>query len=299
VNGDGVSARILERDRFEGRNPPLPFAGNDLAAIHHCLAQAQGLVLIVGQPAPAKRPCWSSSCGISTMWTSISAPSRIRPSTRCPAFTRSRLQERERTFEEGLRSLLRQKPNVIVVGEIRSEEVASTAVTPACPAIWSLPPLHSENAPSAVTRILELGVKPHTLQSVIHAIIGQRLVPVLCGNCKRPEPPSPQAAAHFQMYSLPVPSQVFKPVGCHRCSNRGTIGKIPIYEIFAPSRAIREMIVPGVKDSELQNAWLATGGCTMVKYGLGQVADGIVAWEDYPRLRARTDRGPRAEGTAP
>ena len=289
VNGDGVSARILERDRFEGRNPPLPFAGDDLAAIHHCLAQAQGLVLIVGPTGSGK-----TTLLVKLLRHLDDVDLNIRTIEDPPEYTLPGIYQIEvgknvnRTFEEGLRSLLRQKPNVIVVGEIRSEEVASTAVEAGLSGHLVFATLHSENAPSAVTRILELGVKPHTLQSVIHAIIGQRLVPVLCGNCKRPEPPSLKVAAHFQMYGLPVPSEVFKPVGCHRCSNRGTIGKLPIFEIFAPSREIRELIVPGVKDSELQNAWLATGGCTMVKYGLKQVAAGTVAWEDiraYERER--------------
>jgi type II secretory ATPase GspE/PulE/Tfp pilus assembly ATPase PilB-like protein len=284
TNGDGVSARILERDKFEAMRPPLPFEGSELQLVMHSLNQAQGLIVFVGPTGSGK----------STLMTKIirhinAVDRNIRTIEDPPEYTLSNIWQIEvgenvnRTFEEGLYSLMRQKPDIIIVGEIRSNEVATTAVKAGLSGHLVLATMHAEDAPSAVNVLLNKEVGAHDLQATLHLIVGQRLVSCLCENCKRPEAPSAEAAAHFEMYGIPIPKEIFQPVGCHRCSNRGKKGKMPIYEVFAPSVEVRELIEPNVKDSVLRKAWLEQGGRTMIEYGLIQVAGGRIAWEDIRR----------------
>lgn len=280
VFGDGISARVLERGRFKGK-ASLPFLPRDLEIVEHVIHQKQGMILVVGPTGSGKTTLMSS------LLTQLdSTEKNIRTVEDPPEYTLDRIQQIEvgekvgRTFAQGLKSLLRQKPDVVMVGEIRSSDVAQTAVDAALTGHVVFASLHTNDSAGVSPRLIEMGVKPYVLQSTLLAVIAVRLVPVLCPNCKQADKPSAKACTHFRMHGLPVPEHVFKRAGCHKCNDRGTVGRRSIYEILYPDDALRELFQADVPESKIRDAWVASGGIPMVRFGLNLVAAGDVEWEE-------------------
>jgi type II secretory ATPase GspE/PulE/Tfp pilus assembly ATPase PilB-like protein len=280
TEGDALAGRILDQDKFSRGIPSLPFAPADNEIMRTVIKKNQGVVLFVGPTGSGKTTllykCLKQLDSTARKIFTVEDP---------PEYTMHRVVQYEVgervgfTFAEALKSLLRQKPNVIMVGETRDKEVAHTVIEAGLGGHLILTTLHTQDAVATLPRLLEMGVAPNLIQSVVLAIVGQRLVACLCPNCKRAEKPSPQAVAHFKMYGLPAPDQVFVKCGCHICG-RGTVGKEAIYEIFYPDDTLRKLIVAGMEEADMRKAWLATGAETMIKRGLRLVADGLVEWEE-------------------
>lgn len=146
-------------------------------------------------------------------------------------------------FAAGVRTLLRQDPDIIMVGEIRDLETAQMAVQASLTGHLVLSTLHTNDAPSAVTRLLDLGVPHYLIQSTLTGVVAQRLVRTLCPHCKQAAAQDPLAwnvLSHG--WNLPVPEEVFKPVGCLECRNTGFMGRTGIYEMMRLSRGLRGLI---------------------------------------------------------
>ncbi len=280
-HGLGLSARVLDSGKASAVLGGLPFEGEAKLQVENVLALKNGLVLVVGPTGSGKT---TLLCRLLRQLNSTDK--NIRTAEDPPEYSMKRVTQIEvganvnRTFTQALHSLLRQKPDVIMVGEIRADDVAQTANEAALTGQMVFATLHAEDGPGAILRLLEMGVKPFVLQSTIRIVIAQRLVEELCPNCRRSEPITPQQAAHYEMYGMPAPAHTCKRVGCRQCNNRGFIGKVAIYEVFYPDTELREMIRPDVRASEVRKAWMSKGGIPMVAYGLGLVAAGRVPWEE-------------------
>ncbi len=168
-----------------------------------------------------------------------------------PAFNQMQVQPAiELGFAEGLRSLMRQDPDIIMVGEIRDLETAEMAVQAALTGHLVLSTLHTNDAPTAVTRLLELGVAPYLLNSTINGVMAQRLVRTLCPHCKRQvELNRAEDVAAWDALVAPWkanrPPSVFKPVGCLECRMTGYLGRVGIYETLLYSGAVKEQVSAG------------------------------------------------------
>jgi general secretion pathway protein E len=184
-------------------------------------------------------------------------------------------------FATGVRTLLRQDPDIIMVGEIRDLETAQMAVQASLTGHMVLSTLHTNDAPSAVTRLLDLGVPHYLIQSTLTGVVAQRLVRTLCPHCKRAAVQDPLTwAALTHGWSLPVPAQVFEPVGCLECRSTGFMGRTGIYEMLRLSPRMRALISAQLDLANFAGAALAEGMRPLRISAAEQVARGLTTVQE-------------------
>src|ERR1700748_3569415 len=162
-------------------------------------------------------------------------------------------------FADGVRALLRQDPDIIMIGEIRDKETADVAVQASLTGHLVLSTLHTNDSPSAITRLLELGVPAYLIRATLIGVLAQRLVRTLCANCKAPIPMSPE---HWNQLgvsqTIPAPATVFKAVGCLECRQTGYFGRSGVYELMLVNTALQATVGLNPDLTELRR--LATEG---------------------------------------
>lgn len=186
-------------------------------------------------------------------------------------------------FSSALRSLLRQDPDVVMIGEIRDPETANMAVQAALTGHLVMSTLHTNDAPGAVTRLLDLGVAPYLVSASLVAVIAQRLVRKVCPNCKEEcEVPS-NIRKVIKKWGANI-DQFYRGVGCLKCRNTGYVGRIAIHEIFAPNMDILDKIAQGVTLKELREAAIENGMQPLYMDGLEKIKAGITTVEEIIRI---------------
>jgi len=180
------------------------------------------------------------------------------------------------TFASGLRSIVRQDPDVVLIGEIRDKETADIAIQAALTGHLVFSTLHTNDAPSAVTRLMDMGVEPFLLSSVLRAVVAQRLVRRLCPVCKQPYVPTEsQLAADFGAFADDFRGEeLYAPIGCDACMNTGYKGRMAIYEIMELSEATKALVLSTSDSNQIRKQAKADGmetltlnGCTKTKAG--------------------------------
>ncbi|MHC4642214.1 MAG: GspE/PulE family protein [Planctomycetota bacterium] len=195
-------------------------------------------------------------------------------------------EEIDLTFEKILRSMLRQAPNIILVGEIRDGVVADIAIQAALTGHLVFSTLHTNDAASAITRLVDMGVKPFLVASSIQAIMAQRLIRVICGNCKAIDGnPDPH---HLQLLGIDPEDiekhPVYKGVGCDQCQNTGFKGRLGIFEMAEMNNEIRELAFTKAPSTELKKAAVASGMRTLMEDGKIKIFRGITTPEEIARI---------------
>ncbi len=187
------------------------------------------------------------------------------------------------SFASGLRSILRQDPDVIMVGEIRDLETAEIAIQASLTGHLVLSTLHTNDAPSALTRLLDMGIEPYLLASSITGIIAQRLVRTVCPRCKISYEPSETEKAYFEAQSSQV-SYLAKGTGCDRCKNTGYYGRTGIFELLVIDNEIRQMISRKADSQAIKQYAVKKGMKTLRVDGLRKVLKGITTLEEVLRV---------------
>ncbi len=188
------------------------------------------------------------------------------------------------TFSTALRSILRQAPNIIMIGEIRDRETAEIAVNSALTGHLVLSTLHTNDAPSAVTRLLDIGVKPFLVSSSVRAIMAQRLVRTICEHCKIEVRPT--EAEKTLVGSV---DRLFKGEGCASCGQTGYTGRKGIFELLNIDDEVRHMIYSGVTAAELRTKARELGMRTLREDGLRKVGNGITTLSEVLRVTMRDE----------
>jgi general secretion pathway protein E len=191
------------------------------------------------------------------------------------------------TFANALRSIVRQDPDVIMIGEIRDLETAQIAVQSALTGHLVLSTLHTNDAASSINRLLDMGMEDYLLTSTVTGIQAQRLVRTLCTDCRRPYRALPEIVAEtgltrFVESDLEV--TLFEPVGCENCADTGFIGRVAIMEVLPMSDAIRTLIMRHATAGEIQKQAVAEGMLTMYEHGLRKVLAGTTTLEEVLRV---------------
>ena len=195
-------------------------------------------------------------------------------------------EEIELTFDRILRALLRQAPNIILVGEIRDGIVADVAIQAALTGHLVFSTLHTNDAVSAITRLIDMGVKPFLVASSIQAIMAQRLIRVICKNCKVvDENPDPYYLRLLNITSEDIEKRpVYKGTGCSQCQNTGFKGRKGAFELVELNREIRELAFEKAPTSELRKAAKAAGMRTLMEDGKIKIFEGITTPEEVARI---------------
>jgi len=189
------------------------------------------------------------------------------------------------TFASALRALLRQDPDVIMVGEIRDEDTSRIAVQAALTGHLLFSTLHTNDAPGAITRLVDIGVEPYLVAASVEAVLAQRLVRKICTNCKEPVEPSPSIRRAIE-HAVGKVDVLYRGVGCQKCRGTGYSGRIGIYELLVPDEEFRELVVRSGDVTALRNWTRQHGMVTLRQDGMAKVKAGITTMEEVLRATA-------------
>jgi type IV pilus assembly protein PilB len=187
------------------------------------------------------------------------------------------------TFSAALRSLLRQDPDIIMIGEIRDNETARIAVQAALTGHLVLSTLHTNDAPSSVSRLVNIGIEPYLIAASLNAIIAQRLIRRICPHCKENAKAPDNLRKHLDRAQID-PSQIWQGKGCDKCRNSGYAGRAGIYELLIVDDKFREMINTDSSVNNMRKAFVASGWPSLFEDGLVKVKNGITTIEEVLRV---------------
>jgi type IV pilus assembly protein PilB len=187
-------------------------------------------------------------------------------------------------FAASLRSFLRQDPNIILVGEIRDFETAEVAIKAAMTGHLVLSTLHTNDAPSTISRLMNMGVEPFLVATSVHLVVAQRLVRRICNYCKEPVETLPTALTNAGFKENEARQvRLFRGRGCERCSNTGYKGRVGLYEVMEIDDELREMILAGGSSFELRQRALQKGMMGLRGSGLEKIRLGVTTIEEVVR----------------
>jgi len=187
------------------------------------------------------------------------------------------------TFAKALKALLRQDPDVIMLGEIRDHETAHTAVQAALTGHLVLSTLHTNDAPSSVTRLVNIGLEPFLVGAALNGVLAQRLLRRLCPHCKSQESPSEEMGEFLEINGLPS-HEMWTPQGCDKCRNTGYSGRVGIYEMLAVDDTLRDVIARNPNVSEFRRLCLERGMKSLRADGINKASDGMTSIQEVLRV---------------
>src|SRR5918994_1440274 len=283
--GEKIVLRLLDKDKLMLDMTKLGFESESLAKLENAISKPWGMVLVTGPTGSGKtNTLYSSIAKINTMETNIMT---AEDPVEFNLVGVNQVQVRENiglNFAAALRSFLRQDPNIILVGEIRDFETAEIAVKAALTGHLVLSTLHTNDAPSTINRLMNMGIEPFLVASSVNLICAQRLVRRICAACAEPHPAPPEALmqAGFSAddASTVVPN---KGKGCERCNNTGYKGRVGLYEVMEVTDELRELILVGASGLELRRRAVEEGMITLRQSGLRKVKDGMTTIEEVAR----------------
>ena len=269
----------------------LGLMGKQLDVWHELTAHPNGIILVTGPTGSGKT---------TTLYSTLKqlATERVNVCTIEdpiemiePAFNQMQINAGiDLHFADGIRSLMRQDPDIIMVGEIRDTETADMAVQASLTGHLVLSTLHTNDAPSSLTRLHGLGVQPFLTSATILGVMAQRLVRTLCSECKQAhfvEENTPAAQQWRELvapWNAPLPKKLYHPVGCDVCRNTGYRGRIGLYEIMPMSNELKKMVAKGVGLDELKRQAYSEGVFPLRIEGAKRISEGVTTLEEVLRV---------------
>src|SRR3954447_4690182 len=283
--GEKIVMRLLDKDKLMLDMTKLGFESDSLKKLELAISKPWGMVLVTGPTGSGKtNTLYSSIAKINTAETNIMT---AEDPVEFNLVGVNQVQVRENiglNFAAALRSFLRQDPNIILVGEIRDFETAEIAVKAALTGHLVLSTLHTNDAPSTISRLMNMGIEPFLVASSLNLVCAQRLVRRICKNCSEPHPAQPQALMQAGFSAEDASSIVpNRGRGCERCNNTGYKGRVGLYEVMEVTEDLRELILVGASALELRRKAVDEGMITLRRSGLMKVMDGVTTIEEVAR----------------
>jgi type IV pilus assembly protein PilB len=283
--GEKIVMRLLDKEKLMLDMTKLGFEQESLSKFEHAIEKPWGMVLVTGPTGSGKtNTLYSSISRINTVETNIMT---AEDPVEFNLVGVNQVQVRENiglNFAAALRSFLRQDPNTILVGEIRDFETAEIAVKAALTGHLVLSTLHTNDAPSTINRLMNMGIEPFLVASSLNLVCAQRLVRRICKNCSEPHPAPPealmQAGFNAEDAGTVVPN---KGKGCEKCNNTGYKGRVGLYEVMEITEDLRELILVGASGLELRRKAVEEGMITLRGSGLLKVKLGVTTIEEVVR----------------
>jgi type IV pilus assembly protein PilB len=283
--GEKIVLRLLDREKLMLDMTRLGFEPESLARFEEAIARPWGMVLVTGPTGSGKtNTLYSSISKLNTAETNImTAEDPVEFNLQGI----NQVQIREGiglNFAAALRSFLRQDPNIILVGEIRDFETAEIAIKAALTGHLVLSTLHTNDAPSTINRLMNMGIEPFLVASSVNLICAQRLVRRVCRSCAEPVamPPAGLAKVGFSPEDAATVVPV-KGAGCQKCNNTGYKGRLGLYEVMEVDNEIKELILVGASGLELRKKAIERGMITLRQSGLRKIKDGLTTLEEVMR----------------
>ncbi len=283
MHGEGIVMRLLDKDRMvfnlQGVGMPLDM----YKQFHELIAMPHGIVLVTGPTGSGKTTTLYSALN------EIKSPKTKIITVEDPVEYQlagiSQIQVHSKiglTFAAGLRSILRHDPDVVLIGEIRDGETATSAIQASLTGHLVFSTLHTNDAPSAFTRLIDMGVEPYLVASTVEGVLAQRLVRRLCKRCKEMYTPDPaELPSDFPDKDL---KEMYRPIGCRDCRDAGFTGRIGIYELLRNNEELKHMCAERASSGAIRKEALKHGMLTLRQSGYRRVVEGISTLEEVIRL---------------
>jgi len=287
--GEKIVMRLLDKGKLMLDMTKLGFEAESLRKLEAQIQKPWGMVLVTGPTGSGKtNTLYSSISRINTPETNImTAEDPVE--FNLPGVNQVQVRENiGLNFAAALRSFLRQDPNIILVGEIRDFETAEIAVKAALTGHLVLSTLHTNDAPSTINRLMNMGIEPFLVASSLNLVCAQRLVRRVCAKCKEPEDLPPTALEQIGFSHEDARAvKAFKGRGCEKCNGTGYKGRVGLYEVMEISDELRELVLVGASALELRRKAIEEGMITLRGSGLRKIKDGVTSVEEVLRETVR------------
>jgi type IV pilus assembly protein PilB len=284
VHGESIVMRILDKDSVVMKLDKLGMGGDERDRFEHAFHQTHGAVLVTGPTGSGK------STTLYAALQELNTPEKNIITVEDPVeyqvegITQVQVSPKAGlTFAAGLRAMVRADPDVIMVGEIRDRETAQIAIESALTGHLVLSTLHTNDAPSAITRLVEMGIEPFLVASALDCVLAQRLVRTLCSHCKKRTIISAEVLRH-NGYKALVDLEAYEPVGCRRCGGSGYRGRAGIYEVMSVTPEIRALALERRSAEQLGEVALQQGMRRLRDDGLDKVRQGRTSIAELARV---------------
>lgn len=290
-HGETVVMRILDKEGLLLGLPQLGFFSDDQSKFEGLVKLSDGIMLVTGPTGSGKTTtlyaCLNSINQPDRKIITVEDPVEYQLSGVNQVHVRADIGL---TFGAALRSILRQAPNVIMIGEIRDLETAEIAINASLTGHLVFSTLHTNDAPSAVTRLIDIGVKPFLVASSVRGIMAQRLVRKICEHCKEEYQPTDLEFSLLGPAAEQIASaQLYRGAGCPECSGTGYRGRLGVFEICLLNQQLQNMIFEGLSSVELRTVARELGMRTMREDGLRKVVAGMTSLEEVLRVTMKGD----------
>ena len=289
VHGEKIVMRILDNASTGLGMDQLQLLERNFETYRRSYTKPYGMILVTGPTGSGKS---------TTLYTTLHAVARPEINVitvedpveyRMPGINQVQVNPKAGlTFASALRSILRSDPDVVLLGEIRDHETAQIAIEAALTGHLVLSTLHTNDAPSAITRLTEMDIEPFLVGSAIDCVVAQRLARRLCDRCRQPYQPAPEdlAALGFPMDPMGGVPTLYKPVGCTACSGTGYRGRIALHEVMPVTEDIERLAVSRASSAEIARVAIAQGMSTLRQDGWAKCVLGLTAVDEVLRVVA-------------
>jgi type IV pilus assembly protein PilB len=285
IYGEKIVMRALDRETLMLDMTKLGFEPESLARFKNAVGKPWGMVLVTGPTGSGKtNTLYSALQSLNTVHTNIIT---AEDPVEFNLFGINQVQMKDSiglNFASALRSFLRQDPNIVLVGEIRDFETAEVAIKAALTGHMVLSTLHTNDAPSTVNRLMNMGIEPFLVATSVHLVAAQRLVRRICSFCKEPAdvPPAELTAIGFSEREART-VKIFRGRGCEQCNDTGYKGRVALFEVMQIDDTMRELILSGANSIELRDQAIESGMMTLRMSGLQKIRDGVTSIEEIIR----------------
>ncbi|MBN2327531.1 MAG: type II secretion system ATPase GspE [Candidatus Omnitrophica bacterium] len=281
VHGESVVMRILDKTNVLMEISDLGFYPDTLRTFKQALHRTYGIILVTGPTGSGKTTTLYAALNVikkpSVKIVTIEDPVEYN----IEGINQMQVNpKRGLTFANGLRAIVRQDPDIIMVGEIRDFETAEIAIRSALTGHLVFSTLHTNNASGAITRLMDMGVDPYLISSSITCVLAQRLVRVNCPKCKEPYEPDAEML-RMAGFTIPPGTEVYKGAGCEHCHNQGYKGRIGIFELLPITDPIRDLILTRPSANQIHQM---AGIRNLREYGWQKVMDDVTSVEEVVRV---------------
>ncbi|GDY10301.1 MAG: type II/IV secretion system protein [Planctomycetota bacterium] len=283
IHGEGVVLRILDKGRMTFNLSSMGMPDEIKVPFYKLINMPHGIVLVTGPTGSGK------STTLYSALNEIKDPTLKIITVEDPVEYQmagiNQIQVHAKiglTFAAGLRSILRHDPDVILIGEIRDYETAESAIQSSLTGHLVFSTLHTNDAASAFTRLIDMGVEPYLCASTVEGVLAQRLVRRLCAKCKVAFHPTDSDLPDD--FPRPLPEKLFKPVGCRDCRDTGYSGRVGIFELMTTDDAIRQLCIERASSTQIRHVALKHGLITLRQCGYGKVIEGVTSVDEVARI---------------
>ena len=292
--GEKVVLRLLDKSNLQLDMTKLGFEEGQLNDFKEAIYKPYGMVLVTGPTGSGKTTTLYSALSELNKITENISTAEDPVEFNLPGINQVQIHEEiGLTFANALRSFLRQDPDIILVGEIRDFETAEIGIKAALTGHLVLSTLHTNDAPSTINRLLNMGIEPFLVSSATNLIVAQRLVRKTCAECKAPVTISPESFAKLgilpEEYEQYKNITFYKGTGCDACNNTGYKGRIALYEVAAVTDPIKELILQGASALEIKREAIRQGMKTLRRSGITKLLEGVTSLEEILKTTVRDD----------